>query len=111
MKTTPKRSTVYFDPDLYKALKIKAAQYEKSLSELINQAVRWSLVEDAEELGSALIVLPKTLDEQRQIAVYIQAESEQIENLKVNHQIQIATLEQYRKSLIHECVMGKRRIE
>ena len=28
MKTTAKRSTVYFDPDLYKALKIKAAQSE-----------------------------------------------------------------------------------
>ena len=52
MKTTVKRSTVYFDPDLYKALKIKAAQYEKSLSELINQAVRWSLVEDAEDLAA-----------------------------------------------------------
>jgi len=52
MKTTPKRSTVYFDPDLYKALKIKAAQYEKSLSELINQAVRWSLVEDTEDLAA-----------------------------------------------------------
>jgi hypothetical protein len=51
MKTT-KRSTVYFDPDLYKALKIKAAQYDKSLSELINQAVRWSLVEDAEDLAA-----------------------------------------------------------
>lgn len=52
MKTTPKRSTVYFDPDLYKALKIKAAQYDKSLSELINQAVRWSLVEDVEDLAA-----------------------------------------------------------
>jgi hypothetical protein len=52
MKTTAKRSTVYFDPDLYKALKIKAAQYEKSLSELINQAVRWSLFEDAEDLAA-----------------------------------------------------------
>ena len=50
MKTIPKRSTVYFDPDLYKALKIKAAQHDKSLSELINQAVRWSLFEDAEDL-------------------------------------------------------------
>ena len=52
MKTTAKRSTVYFDPDLYKALKIKAVQHEKSLSELINQAVRWSLVEDAEDLAA-----------------------------------------------------------
>lgn len=52
MKTTAKRSTVYFDPDLYKALKIKAAQHDKSLSELINQAIRWSLVEDAEDLSA-----------------------------------------------------------
>lgn len=52
MKTTTKRSTVYFDPDLYKALKIKAVQYDKSLSKLINQAVRWSLAEDAEDLAA-----------------------------------------------------------
>ena len=52
MKTTTKRSTVYFDPDLYKALKIKAVQHDKSLSELINQAVRWSLAEDAEDLAA-----------------------------------------------------------
>ena len=51
MKTT-KRSTVYFDPDLYKALKIKAVQHDKSLSELINQAIRWSLAEDAEDLAA-----------------------------------------------------------
>ena len=50
MKTIPKRSTVYFDPDLYKALKIKAAQSDKSLSELINRAVQYSLAEDAEDL-------------------------------------------------------------
>jgi hypothetical protein len=48
MKIT-KRSTVYFEPDLFRALKIKAPQHDKSLSELINQAVRWSLVEDAED--------------------------------------------------------------
>jgi len=52
MKTTAKRSTVYFDPDLYKALKIKAAHSERSLSELINQAVRYSLAEDAEDLAA-----------------------------------------------------------
>jgi hypothetical protein len=52
MKTIPKRSTVYFDPDLYKALKIKAAQSDKSLSELINRAVRYSLAEDAEDLAA-----------------------------------------------------------
>ena len=52
MKTIAKRSTVYFDPDLYKALKIKAAHSERSLSELINQAIRYSLAEDAEDLSA-----------------------------------------------------------
>ena len=52
MKTIPKRSTVYFDPDLYKALKIKAAQSDKSLSELINRAVQYSLAEDAEDFAA-----------------------------------------------------------
>jgi hypothetical protein len=52
MKRTAKRSTVYFDPDLYKALKIKAAHSERSLSDLINQAVRYSLAEDAEDLAA-----------------------------------------------------------
>ncbi len=52
MKTNSKRSTVYFDTELYKALKIKAAQSDKSLSELINQAIRYSLAEDAEDLAA-----------------------------------------------------------
>jgi hypothetical protein len=42
MKMT-KRSTVYFDSDLYKALRIKAAQYDKSLSELINQVLTFQV--------------------------------------------------------------------
>lgn len=45
-----KRATVYFDPSLHKALRLKAAQTERSLSELVNSAVRRSLAEDAEDL-------------------------------------------------------------
>jgi len=45
-----KRATVYLDPDLHKALKIKSAQSEKTLSELVNTAVRQSLAEDHEDL-------------------------------------------------------------
>jgi hypothetical protein len=52
MKTTTKRSTVYFDPDLYMPLKIKVVQHDKSLSGLINQAIQWSLAEDAEDLAA-----------------------------------------------------------
>jgi len=45
-----KRATVYLDPDLHKALKIKSAHSERTLSELVNLAVRQSLAEDYEDL-------------------------------------------------------------
>ena len=45
-----KRATVYFDPDIHKALRLKAASTESSISELVNQAVREALAEDSEDL-------------------------------------------------------------
>ena len=50
MKTDAKRTTVYFDPALHRALRLKSAETERSLSELVNEAVRESLFEDAEDL-------------------------------------------------------------
>jgi len=47
-----KRATVYFDPSLHKALRLKAAQTEHSLSDLVNAAVRRSLNEDATDLAA-----------------------------------------------------------
>jgi hypothetical protein len=49
---TAKRATVYFDPSLHKALRVKAAETEQSISDLVNAAVRLSLVEDAEDLAA-----------------------------------------------------------
>ena len=46
-----KRATVYFDLSLHKALRVKAAQTDHSLSALVNTAVRHSLAEDAEDLA------------------------------------------------------------
>jgi plasmid stability protein len=51
-KRAPKRATVYFDPGLHKALRIKAAQTERSLSDLVNTAIRQALAEDAEDLAA-----------------------------------------------------------
>jgi hypothetical protein len=48
----PKRATVYFDPSLHRALRLKAAQTERSLSDLVNSAVRRTLTEDAEDLAA-----------------------------------------------------------
>jgi hypothetical protein len=45
-----KRATVYLDPDLHRALKIKSAHSERTLSELVNLAIRLSLAEDHEDL-------------------------------------------------------------
>ena len=47
-----KRATVYFDSSLHKALRLKAAQTEHSVSSLVNAAVRRSLAEDAEDLAA-----------------------------------------------------------
>lgn len=47
-----KRATVYFDPSLHKALRLKAAQTDRSVSDLVNSAVRRTLTEDAEDLAA-----------------------------------------------------------
>lgn len=45
-----KRATVYFEEDLHKALKMKSAEISTSVSDLVNDAVRSALFEDAEDL-------------------------------------------------------------
>jgi len=52
MTTTIKRATVYLDPMLHKTLRIKAAETSRSISDLINEAIRLSLAEDAEDLAA-----------------------------------------------------------
>jgi plasmid stability protein len=52
MSTSPKRATVYFDPALHRALRVKAAETERSMSDLINEAVQLSLSEDAVDLAA-----------------------------------------------------------
>ena len=52
MKTEQKRTTIYFDPELHHALRIKAAEIERSISELVNEAVKQSLAEDEEDLAA-----------------------------------------------------------
>jgi hypothetical protein len=47
-----KRVTVYFDPEIHRVLRLKAAETERSVSDLVNDAVRLSLSEDAEDLAA-----------------------------------------------------------
>jgi plasmid stability protein len=50
MATLSKRATVYFDPDIHRALRLKAAETTRSISDLVNDALRGSLAEDVEDL-------------------------------------------------------------
>jgi hypothetical protein len=47
---TARRATVYLDPELHRALRVKAAETDKTISDLVNEAVRRNLAEDAEDL-------------------------------------------------------------
>lgn len=50
--SSAKRATIYFDSDLHRALRMKAAETEHSVSDLVNEAVRLTLAEDAEDLAA-----------------------------------------------------------
>lgn len=52
MTTDAKRATIYMDSTLHKALKLKAMETSMSISELVNEAVRVSLAEDAADIAA-----------------------------------------------------------
>lgn len=52
MKTTVKRATIYLDEVVHKALKIKALETSRSISDLVNSAVKEALAEDADDLAT-----------------------------------------------------------
>ncbi len=47
-----RRSTVYFDPSVHRALRAKAAATDRSISDLVGEAVRLTLAEDADDLST-----------------------------------------------------------
>ncbi|MEZ5493263.1 MAG: ribbon-helix-helix domain-containing protein [Pseudomonadales bacterium] len=52
MSALSKRSTVYFDPSIHQALRLKAASTQVSLSELVDEAVRLLMREDQEDFSA-----------------------------------------------------------
>ena len=52
MKNHTKRTTIYLDSDLHHALHIKAAETEHSMSELVSEAIKLSLAEDAADIAA-----------------------------------------------------------
>ncbi len=52
MTTQAKRATIYLDPDLHRALRLKSAETSRSISELVNNAIKQALAEDAEDIAA-----------------------------------------------------------
>lgn len=47
-----KRATIYLDAEVHRALRLKAAATNRSMSEMVNEAVRMALAEDAVDLAA-----------------------------------------------------------
>ena len=52
MTSLSKKSTIYLDPDLHKALRLKSVETSRSISDVVNEAVRLALAEDADDLAT-----------------------------------------------------------
>lgn len=52
MSEPSKRSTIYFEAELHQALRLKAASTDRTVSDLVNEAVRRALQEDQEDLAA-----------------------------------------------------------
>ncbi len=52
MSALTKRATIYLDPELHKAVRLKSVETSRSMSDVINEAIRQALAEDSEDLES-----------------------------------------------------------
>jgi predicted transcriptional regulator len=52
MTTLAKRATIYLEPELHRALQLKAVETSRSISDIVNQSLKQSLAEDAEDLAA-----------------------------------------------------------
>ena len=68
---------------------------------------QWDL--PAEAFENTLVLIPP-IEEQQQIADYLDKKCKEIEEIIADKQSQIETLESYKKSLIYECVTGKKEV-
>jgi len=50
MAAETKRATIYFDPSIHQALKFKSIETSRSISTLVNEAVKAALSEDADDI-------------------------------------------------------------
>jgi plasmid stability protein len=48
--TTARRATIYLDPDVHRALRLRAAAADRTISDMVNEAVKQALAEDVQDL-------------------------------------------------------------
>ena len=94
---TPEFSKYYFRSDSHRCFFVKE----------MNLVTRASL---GQELLKSLPVLLPPLDEQQEIAAYLDRQCAEIDRLIAKKEQIITELEGYKKSLIYECVTGKREV-
>jgi hypothetical protein len=58
----PTRATIYFSPDIFKALRMKAAATNRTLSGLVNQAVKDTLAADAVDFDAITLLRDEPVD-------------------------------------------------
>jgi plasmid stability protein len=52
MSEPAKRSTIYLDPELHRALRLKALNTGRSMTDLVNEAIRMAFREDQDDLSA-----------------------------------------------------------
>lgn len=52
MSAAPKRATIYLPAEVHRALRLKAAEADRSISDIVSEAIRLSLAEDADDLSA-----------------------------------------------------------
>lgn len=52
MSALTQRTTIYLNPDLHKAVRLKSIETSRSVSEIVNDAIRLALFEDADDLAA-----------------------------------------------------------
>lgn len=52
MATQTKRATIYLDPDLHRAVRLKSVDTNRSISDIVNESLRLALAEDEEDLAA-----------------------------------------------------------
>ena len=48
--STTRRATIYLEPEVHRALRLRAAATDQSISDMVNAALKRALAEDAEDL-------------------------------------------------------------